>query len=89
MLVLTRKIGESVVIGDDITITVLRVSGNQTSLGFTAPMSLPIHRHEIKKRIDNKEPRNTIKSKFDSLIGKVGISFNQKNEKGDKDGNAL
>lgn len=52
MLVLSRKLGEAIVIGDDITVTVLEVRGNQVRLGFTAPAEMPIHREEICQRIE-------------------------------------
>ena len=51
MLILTRRPGESVKIGDDITITVLSVKGNQLRLGFTAPKNIGVHREEIYQRI--------------------------------------
>lgn len=51
MLILTRRIGETIVIGDDIRVTVLSVSGNQIKLGFVAPESIPIHREEIYNKI--------------------------------------
>jgi carbon storage regulator len=51
MLILTRRPGESVKIGDDITITVLAVRGNQLRLGFTAPPNVAIHREEVYERI--------------------------------------
>lgn len=51
MLNLSRKIGESIVIGDDIFITVLGVKGNHVLLGFNAPKSVIIHRHEIYQKI--------------------------------------
>jgi carbon storage regulator len=47
MLILTRRPGESVKIGDDITITVLGIRGNQLRLGFTAPQHVAVHREEI------------------------------------------
>jgi len=47
MLILTRRPGESVKIGDDITVTVLGVRGNQLRLGFTAPQSVAVHREEV------------------------------------------
>ena len=51
MLILTRRPGESVKIGDDITITVLAVRGNQLRLGFTAPQNVAVHREEVYQRI--------------------------------------
>lgn len=51
MLILTRNIGEAVVIGKDIYCTVLGVKGNQVRLGFDAPKALPIHRKEIHDQI--------------------------------------
>ena len=51
MLVLTRKRGEAVVIGDGITVTVLEVQGDRVRLGFNAPVDVPIHRQEIRQRI--------------------------------------
>ena len=51
MLILTRRVGESVIICDDITITVLGVRGNQVRLGVNAPKDVSVHREEIYKRI--------------------------------------
>lgn len=51
MLILTRKVGESVLIGDDISITVLSVRGNQIKLGVQAPKEVSVHREEIYQRI--------------------------------------
>jgi carbon storage regulator len=51
MLILTRRPGESVKIGDDITVTVLGVRGNQLRLGFTAPQNVAVHREEVYERI--------------------------------------
>lgn len=51
MLILTRKVGQTVVIQDDITITVLGVKREQVRLGITAPLDIPVHREEVFKRI--------------------------------------
>ncbi|MEL0082656.1 MAG: carbon storage regulator CsrA [Gammaproteobacteria bacterium] len=51
MLILTRRIGESVMIGDDVKISVLGVKGNQIRLGVSAPREVAVHREEIYQRI--------------------------------------
>lgn len=51
MLILTRRIGETVVIGDDVSLTVLGVKGNQVRLGVTAPITTTVHREEVFERI--------------------------------------
>jgi carbon storage regulator len=51
MLILTRRLGESVKIGDEVTVTVLGVRGNQVRLGFTAPQYVAVHREEIYERL--------------------------------------
>jgi carbon storage regulator len=51
MLILTRRVGETVVIGDDVTVTVLGVKGNQVRLGVNAPREVAVHREEIFERI--------------------------------------
>jgi carbon storage regulator len=51
MLVLTRKLGEGIVVGDDITITVVEIKGGTVRLGIEAPRSTQIHRQEVYRRI--------------------------------------
>jgi carbon storage regulator len=55
MLILTRRIGESIMIGDDVTVTVLNVHGNQVRIGVHAPRDVPVHREEIFERIRHAE----------------------------------
>ncbi len=58
MLILTRRVGESLMVGDDLTVTVLGVKGNQVRIGVNAPRDVAVHREEIYERIqdDDKKP---------------------------------
>lgn len=55
MLILTRRVGETVKIGDEISITVLGVKGSQVRVGVTAPKTTAVHRQEIYERIANEK----------------------------------
>jgi len=59
MLILTRRIGESIKIGDKVTVAVLGVKGNQVRLGVNAPVDVPVHREEIYERIRREETKTS------------------------------
>ena len=55
MLILTRRVGETLMVGDEVTVTVLGVKGNQVRLGVNAPKDVAVHREEIYDRIKNEQ----------------------------------
>jgi carbon storage regulator len=55
MLILTRRVGETVMIGNDVTVTVLGVKGNQVRVGINAPKNVAVHREEIYERIKREQ----------------------------------
>lgn len=55
MLILTRRVGETLMVGDDVTVTVLGVKGNQVRIGVDAPKDVAVHREEIYQRIQQEK----------------------------------
>lgn len=61
MLILTRRVGETLMVGDDVTVTVLGVKGNQVRIGVNAPNDVSVHREEIYLRIQQEaEPNEAV-----------------------------
>jgi carbon storage regulator len=75
MLILTRRIGETVVVGDEVTVTVLGVKGNQVRWGINAPKRVAVHREEIYERI-KREKLDELDDKSKGVTGngvKAGV----------------
>jgi carbon storage regulator len=70
MLILTRRIGETIIIGDDIEVSVLGIKGNQVRVGVNAPKDVSVHREEIYQKIQNE---NRQADGIDGINGNVGI----------------
>jgi carbon storage regulator len=60
MLILTRRVGETLMIGDEVTVTVLGVKGNQVRIGVNAPRDVAVHREEIYERIKREHPSESL-----------------------------
>ena len=64
MLILTRRITESIVIGDEVTVTVLGIKGNQVRIGVNAPKEISVHRNEVYERIDQEKREKQLKAEY-------------------------
>ncbi len=84
MLVLTRKIGEKIIIGDNIFLTVIDIKGDQVQLGLDAPREISIHREEVFLEIQEENKRAQASKKFDiDTIDKLLAEKKQRDAKTD------
>ena len=75
MLILTRRVGETLMIGDEVTVTVLGVKGNQVRIGVNAPKEVSVHREEIYERMKNDQSESSDEQTLDSS----GLETRQEN----------
>lgn len=89
MLILTRKLGESITIGDDIKVTVLGVFGRQVRLGIEAPLRVVVHREEIYVKIQNENQKaaRTIKEDLTNVMQVLKEKIKKSDTKGKKPNN--